>query len=95
MNNSIRVWVHNQNRTNLLGVIIAAPLEDGHIGIGWSKCNKKDVFSKEKAVLIAESRIQHGSNAALPYFYEDLVLRFAERAQRYYKDKSVLICNQY
>lgn len=97
MENTIRMWVRNEDRTNLIGILIAGPIVDGdnRYGVGWSKCNKLDNFNKEKAVRIAESRIQHGSNAALPYGYEDITFRFIERAKKYYKSDNVLLCNQY
>lgn len=60
-----------------IGVMVAIYNdEEKTVSIGWSKCNKKDQFEKEKGLKIARSRTAAGSELAIPSsreFYNEMI----------------------
>lgn len=60
-----------------IGVMVAIYNEaEKSVRIGWSKCNKKDQFEKEKGLKIARSRTAAGSELAIPAsreFYNEVI----------------------
>ena len=58
-----------------IGVMVAIfNEEDKIVHIGWSKCNRKDEFCREKGLMIARSRTMAGSVLPIPAsreFYKD------------------------
>jgi hypothetical protein len=56
--------------------------------VGWSLCNKKDVFTKDDAVSIAAERpfdYEFGSKMPIPSSLEKQFVKFCKRAKKFYK----------
>jgi hypothetical protein len=87
---SIKEWVHGEH--NLIGMLLAYKNEETNaVVIGWSKCCKRDQFSKDKAEFIAFNRILNGSHAALPFAIEPLMENFILRCQKYFRCENVVV----
>lgn len=65
------------------------------VKIGWSLCNEKDRFDKERAMTIAVGRAINGKSAEdcdhLPHTARNPVERMRERALRYFKTENIKI----
>jgi hypothetical protein len=55
MENPMIQYVRQGKNKSKNGVLLAGLIDDT-VCIGWSLCNKKDVFDLEKAVILAEDR---------------------------------------
>lgn len=64
-----------------IGVVVATERN----AIGWSKCCKRDVFNKERGLLIATGRANMGSKAKPPAAIKPYIEKMKDRAMRYYK----------
>lgn len=90
----IKKWIHS-NQGHKIGLLIA--VKDGnHIGIGWSKCCKRDKFDKHLAEQIAYGRamiynidhsleIDFAVHNTLPFAIEKEFGKFVQRAKKYFK----------
>lgn len=77
-------------RGPIIGMVVA--IDDGVIG--WSLCNKKDIFNKEIAIDIAVKRALISKNLSLrardnfyskvPFSLNELFLRMEERSEKYF-----------
>lgn len=77
--------VPNKSKGIPYGVVIAQKDETGKVSYGWSKCHVNDVFSKEKALMIAKNRSKNGWNAKIPEDVNHYMNSMVLRAERYYK----------
>lgn len=69
------------------GLVMAVLREDGYVGIGWSVCNKKDVFDRDRAWSIAQGRAVNGRehlNGHIPSAAADAIEKMFSRASKYY-----------
>lgn len=74
-----------KNRNQPVGVIIARRV-DNKVKIGWSLCRRGDLFNKNIAREIADSRIDKGTDAMIPHEVESLVMNgFGNRVSRYFR----------
>lgn len=93
--NEIIQYVYN-NKRQPIGVL-AATINDKqpkNVIIGWSRCNVAagDVFDKVLGKRIAIERSRKGSAIKMPVSFLDsgVYSKFVSRADRYFKDCSVL-----
>ena len=98
MLNMISQFVRN-SKNNPVGLMVAVLREDGTVGLGWSRCSKKDVFRKDRAYEIAVGRAKIKKEH--PYTPEASVAHpvastiapelknFRERVRKYYKDRHI------
>jgi hypothetical protein len=72
------------------GIMLAVPIDDNTVRIGWSLCNFKmgDKFS-DLGEKIAIERAQTASEVAPAHSMVEELIKFIERARAYYKDKEV------
>ena len=68
---------HGQPR----GCVVAT----GRNQVGWSLCNKKDIFNKERALQIAMGRVKI-SRVVIPQVVQPYFVKMIGRSQRYFKD---------
>jgi hypothetical protein len=68
-----------------VGVVVATITPDNFIGIGWSKCCKRDNFDKSRGLLIARGRCIINSKINKPKDVATVHLRMIDRASRYFK----------
>ena len=81
-------YVRNEKRQPI-GLIVSF-VENEKIYIGWSKCSKRDVWSKELGQKIAFSRAYfHGDNPTVKcevaYSVKSDFIKMAERSERFFK----------
>ena len=82
---------HRDSKGNPLGCVVARKDEQGDIHIGFSLCNKKDTFCKEKGRSIAIARSYHmGANTTVPDTLVPTVNHMIERAHKYF-NKAVIL----
>jgi len=74
------------------GMMIALPIEDGKVRIGWSLCNftMGDTFN-DLGVSIAVDRAANGSRVVPADSMVKPLERFIARARKYYKDREVQV----
>lgn len=91
MNTELVEYVKNKSG-NLVGVVVAlkVPNNPAFVGLGWSKCRKNDLFSKDFGLKIARNRATTGSNVVIPRTIEQTIFKMKERAGRYFKGCSVV-----
>jgi len=77
------------------GVFVAVPL-NGTVRIGWTLCNTSagDEFSPEFGIEVAINRAKTGTKRPVPQSLQREIDQFIKRAERYYKDKKVVLANQ-
>jgi hypothetical protein len=63
------------------GVMVAVKCEDGEVRYGWSRCSKKDVFSREKGLMIAVGRAMSCKVKKIPSDMRDEYTRFKEHVR--------------
>lgn len=82
---------HNQKT----GCLVALKNTNDVVGIGFSKCCKDDKFDKKRATDLAVKRaelIASGKRScSVPHSMREDYLNMAERARRFYKDKTIKI----
>ena len=74
------------------GLLVAGrDMMSGLVSIGWSMCNKKDVFDKSVAWMLATSRLVYNrfeedtvSKGGIPHSIEPELFFFYDRAERYF-----------
>lgn len=73
------------------GVMVAMPVSDEEVRIGWSLCalTKGDKFDPKLAIKIAVGRAEAGSTDYPADSMVKPLTKFVNRAKRYYKDKKV------
>lgn len=71
-----------------IGVMVAVLNEDV-VTFGWSLCHKSDQFSKKKGTMIAENRAVSGKATYLPETLSKPMVKFIDRAGRYFEPKPV------
>jgi len=71
-------------KNNRRGVLVATKETVG-FSIGWSLCCKKDKFNREFGQDIAIGRAERNSRMKTPHSIHDKMVRFHNRAQRYFK----------
>lgn len=77
-------------RRQVRGMFVAIR-EDNEVSIGWSLCKKKsDVFNKDRAFNIAFGRAVLGSRIEVPHSIRADLLRFYDRASRYFKNTPLI-----
>ncbi len=81
-----------------IGCLVALKVSDTKIGVGWSKCNKLDNFSKKKARFIASRRAEKCFiDNKNDWYYNKIILNapdcikedflvFVNRTKKYYRD---------
>lgn len=91
MNTELVEYVKNKSG-NLVGVVVALkiPTNPSFVGLGWSKCRKNDLFSKDFGLKIARNRAATGSRAVIPRTIQQTHRKMKDRAGRYFKDCSVV-----
>lgn len=73
-----------------VGVLVAdlVPNEDGQtsdVRIGWSLCNRKDVFDRRMGLGLAARRMSKNRHENIPDSMKDELAKFKERCARYFK----------
>lgn len=68
-----------------VGVFVASKDDNGRIKIGWSKCNKKDIFDRQTGLTIAVNRMAVNRHDNLPHTMIDQFEAFIRRCEEYYK----------
>lgn len=89
----IAEYIRDKNG-NKRGLVVALKRDDGHIGIGWSLCNKKDEFDRDRAWFIAVGRANKGSereNGYLPAGSANAVQDMVTRAFMYFHVNDVIV----
>lgn len=78
-------YIRDKKR-NPRGVVVAVDKDQ----IGWSYCNKKDRFNKERGKQIATDRAfyGYGPNVNIPYDVIPVIDRVKERAKHYFREES-------
>lgn len=73
------------------GVMVAVPISEKEVRIGWSLCafTKGDKYEPEMAMKIAMGRAESGSTDRPAASMLKPLAKFHIRATRYYKDKEV------
>lgn len=74
------------------GVMVAVPCNNREVRIGWSLCNFSagDEFT-DRGLAIAINRAKMGRYSEIPESVVCRVDKFIARAERYYKDKKVVL----
>lgn len=95
MTDTLVQYVHNKQRTNLIGAMVACLQSDGDVYVGWSlthsKSDRKKPFDKRRALQIAVTRaepdIQNDrvNNQNFPTCLKGEANKFAARAAKYFK----------
>ena len=101
MNNpkkTIKAFNHIK-RIRKYGCLMAVPMDDGTVAIGWSLCCKKDQFYREIAIEIAAERALAWQEKEItdrkspvelarmvPQSIQEKLYIFVRRMKRYYKD---------
>jgi hypothetical protein len=73
-----------------VGVIVARKIGD-RVNIGWSICNEKDEFKRNKGLMIALNRADSSHCSGIPQKYIDrynldsILNDFAKRCEKYFK----------
>jgi hypothetical protein len=84
----LKEYIRNK-QGNPIGIL----LSDNYAGViefGYSLCNKKDTYNKEKGHLIALNRLHNPKWLDLPYSIDKQYNRFVERSKKYFKNAVVL-----
>lgn len=94
MTNQLVQYVRD-NKNRKIGVLVAAPTINSPdiINVGWSLTRRSagDKFDPVRGVEIALGRAIKTSTQIVPHSLTDEVEKFALRANRYFKDKQVII----
>ena len=92
MENYIYEFVLNKKKQRV-GVVVATVVANNpeSVRLGFSRCNTSagDKFDKGKALTIALGRARAGGTMDLPISMLQNYMRMADRAKRYFKDKSL------
>jgi hypothetical protein len=70
-------YTKGQRKNQLRGCVVATVS-----GVGWSLCNKKDNFSKVRALEIATNRANIGSKVSVPNCISVELVRIGERRKK-------------
>lgn len=83
----ITQYIHDKKKNKLRGVLIADKTLGDYPIISWSYTNFKagDKFNKQRAILIAKSRIDTKTNAQVPRQVIKMSEIFKKRVSKYYK----------
>jgi len=79
-----------------VGVIVARKVGD-IVNIGWSICNEKDEFKRNKGLMIALNRADAGHCGGIPqkyvdrYILDEFLNNFVKRCERYFNVNSFAI----
>jgi hypothetical protein len=94
MDTLIYTFIKNKKR-GTVGVVLASKKSNGHIGIGWSRCNvnQGDTFKKETALKIARGRAEKGTCDYPPHSMLGAIAVMQGRAAHYFKDCNVDVIN--
>ena len=75
-----------------IGIVVAIELDTDNVRIGWSLCNVKlDKFDRYRGLQIAVGRAIYNSTTDIPQSVYPTLTHFAQKAKRYYKDKTVTL----
>lgn len=74
----LRRYIRDERR-NPIGVMVATPE-----GVGWSIKAPRDQFNRRLGIVIAEQRVQTGTNARVPDFARPQLDTFIEQSERYF-----------
>lgn len=78
------------NKNQKVGFVVAKLDEEGKIIYGWSLCNKRDKFNRERGLEIALGRMdKKPSWLSAPYSVVPHLWKMMDRAKRYYKVESL------
>lgn len=72
-----------------VGVVVAQLIND-KVHFGWSKCSSADKFCKKTALTIATLRCQKNRYENIAVTLRPVLLKLAERAQKFFKQPVVL-----
>jgi hypothetical protein len=89
MNNILFKRIRN-NKGNPKGVLIAMPINDTEVGIGWSLSSSKDNFDLSMGKRIAEGRTSAFEPEKMPHSIRVDFNKFAQRCERYFKGHTVI-----
>jgi len=71
-----------------VGLVLAVKLDDYFMGVGWSRCCKRDRFNKDMAFRIARGRAAVGdfydTSKNAPRDVKKIVDKMVDRADRYF-----------
>lgn len=80
----IRTYARNE-AGNPVGMVVAVKDND-RVSLGWSKCNKVDVFDKQFGTFVALQRALHSKgNVIVPNKVRRKLTAMRERAAKYFK----------
>lgn len=79
-NKTLITYIKNRSGHHI-GVVVAV----GRNQVGWSLCNHKDKFSKERALAMALGRACEGSKTPVPPSAAKAVAQMTHRSERYFK----------
>lgn len=74
-----------------VGCFLALKDDEGLVGIGWSLCNHKDRFDRDRALDIAEGRAYAAIRrpSPIPHSMRPHLDDFVSRARKYFKTEDV------